>query len=94
MNFGIMQPDLFGGETAVIVPGNSPYKIFRISANYRKRNLEEQVCGRFCLTCCHIMRIEYHDKAYHKCELMGDSRGPASDINRYCVCNKWEESKV
>jgi hypothetical protein len=49
--------------------------------------------GRTCGECAHHW-VRRYDKAYHKCELVGDTAGPATDIRvRWPACARWEEAK-
>lgn len=49
--------------------------------------------GETCRTCIHAAKIQYHDNAYHKCDLMKNlwTHGPGSDIKlKWEACDKWE----
>ncbi len=81
------------GETVEVIPkinrSQSSYQRFKILNHYGK------VIGGFkrCKTCDHHRVFEYHDKYYHKCELLGISNSEATDIRVSYVCDKWKEVK-
>ena len=66
----------------------SQYQLFKQRHNYVKSTFKAISCK----TCDHHHRYEYHNKYYHKCELLGISNSEATDIRESCVCNKWEKS--
>jgi len=63
----------------------SKYQIFKQKNNYRKSD-----SGLKCKNCNHHHRYEYHNKYYHKCDLLGVSNSEATDIRISFVCDKWE----
>lgn len=84
-----LHPDLFGGETPIVVPSKSPIQDMKKRMKYRKAEPGEPRCK----TCAHCMKISYHGKNYYKCELIGDSRGTATDIRLSDTCKHHEEEK-
>ena len=62
----------------------SSYQRFKRMNHYRKSDSPQ------CKTCIHHVVFKYHDKYYHKCELLGISNSEATDIRVGYVCNKWE----
>lgn len=91
MAIEIKQPDLFGGESRLVMPSRSPYANFRLVRRYIRATGKAN-----CSNCVHSCQLDYHDKTYRKCELMGDSRSPNTDVSRRMVCNayKFKESAV
>lgn len=76
--------DLFGQDT---IPVEKPktetkYQRFKRIFNYRKSINYDR-----CMECAHCIRKEYSGKYYHKCNMMGDTNGAASDIRRHNVCD-------
>ena len=43
-----------------------------------------------CKNCINCFGIEGNTKNYYKCKLIGDSRGPATDIRLRDTCNKFK----
>ena len=64
----------------------SKYQLWKQRNNYVKKN----VTAISCKTCDHHRIFNYHNKIYHKCELLGISNSEATDIRVGHVCNKWE----
>ena len=82
-----LAPDLFGGETSIVESGqHSPYKRFRMYQNYRNRTEPHKTCE----TCVHSFMQDGGSHRYRKCELIGTSHGPGTDVSKNKVCNKWE----
>ncbi len=83
-------PDLFTGESKVIDKAKeakaSAYMIWKKRFNYRKSDSNVERCKN----CIHHADGMYHGKTYHKCELLGISHSPATDIRISSVCNNWE----
>lgn len=47
-----------------------------------------------CKDCRYCIRVNYNDKHYYKCEIMGTSSSIATDIKlKNYGCSKWEEIK-
>ena len=64
----------------------SKYQKTKRNNRYRKSD------GTYkCNNCYHHYLYEYHDKIYHKCELIGVSNSEATDIRSGHVCDKWKE---
>ena len=63
----------------------SPYQLIKAQNKYRLAENKEQSCRR----CIHRVPIEFHNKNYHKCEMIGDSRSEATDIRLKNTCNKF-----
>ena len=80
--------DLFGEE--VEAPRRksrlSKYQLFKMANNYRESDDDRRKCG----FCVFHRSCRYHDKIYHKCELIGDSNSSATDIRVGHVCDKFE----
>lgn len=76
------------GEMQEVDPVSEPkskYQRFKSMYHYR-----EGVKGyERCLICNHCLKMEYHNKNYYKCELMGVSHSEASDIRLKMVCDKF-----
>ena len=68
---------------------NSRYQLFKQRHNYMKATYKAISCK----TCDHHFRLEYHNKYYHKCELLGISNSEATDIRVSSVCNRWEKDE-
>lgn len=54
---------------------------------YIAKSTNEQKCKN----CNHLMRKEYHNKVYYKCENLGDSQGPATDIRLSGFCRLYKD---
>ena len=65
----------------------SPYQRIKNKNRYRGRNIPSQSCK----TCKFHIVSDYHNKRYHKCELIGFSPSTATDIKVSNVCDKWEQ---
>lgn len=65
--------------------GNSPYLQRKRTMNYRK---SDDPLIR-CKNCLYCFRIDYHDKTYYKCRLIGESSSEATDIRISGVCNRF-----
>ena len=80
--------DLFGNDIPDVEPsGTSQYIRFKQNNAYRE-SVNNAEC---CKTCAWLIKSEYHDKNYYKCELMGVSSSEATDIRLKNVCNKWKK---
>ena len=80
---------LFGDE---VIDTNLPsklskYQVFKIQHHYRYASEKFVCCGK----CENHIRGEYHDKIYHKCDLLGCSHGPATDIRVSKVCDLFKK---
>jgi len=78
--------DLFGNDTepAVQLAGHeSKYQKFKRKNHYTRTHDEEKRCKE----CFHRCSYEYHDRYYHKCNLMGISSCEATDIRLSYVCD-------
>ena len=79
--------NLFGETVDVISKPRgyqSSYQRFRSLNQYRKSDSNQQ-----CKNCKYHHACGYHNKIYHKCELLGISNSEATDIRVSFVCNKW-----
>ena len=67
----------------------------RIKRNigYRPRLQQGKVDERTCWTCKSHLALEYHGKKYHKCVVIGMSHSDASDVQKRCFCDVWQEKK-
>lgn len=96
-------PLTFGDPEAIAI-----VKIVGRGADYRhRRALREQAglhptgfrlagdtapAGAKCGTCEHHLAIRRNVRRYHKCELLPDTHGPATDIRvSWPACEYWEE---
>jgi hypothetical protein len=82
----ITQPDLFGGDTLVVEPKRSPYANWRTDALYRRAE-DRKNCGN----CNHSYMTRNGARRYRKCQLLGVSHSPATDVSNRFVCNHWME---
>lgn len=66
-------------------------KIQQIKHNlgYHKAGIYES--HRYCKYCDNFIRMEYHNKMYFKCRLIGDSNSEATDIRTKDTCNKFTQ---
>lgn len=79
--------DLFGNPITEDKPApTGPYQILKAKMNYRE-GTKTQCCAK----CRKHRAFDYHDKTYHKCELIGFSHSEATDIRLKNVCDRWEE---
>lgn len=81
--------NLFGEMQQELKPANkfvSEYQKWKARNNYR-----DAVDKKSCKSCEHRLRVHYHDKIYHKCNLMGVSSSEATDIRLKKVCDLFEE---
>ena len=46
--------------------------------------------GRMCKNCAYLINDGYHNKRYYKCQLLGYSRGEATDIRLSYVCDRFK----
>lgn len=80
--------DLWGNEITPKKPKpKGRCNAFKIKNNYRKGGTST------CKDCLHIQRFEYHNKYYHKCELLGFSHSTATDIRLSFVCDQFDNAK-
>lgn len=78
--------DLFGNMTEMESKNiSSPYLRFKNHNRYRLSENTESNCKN----CNHCRRMEYHNKNYYKCILMGISHSTATDIKLKNVCDKF-----
>lgn len=78
--------DLFGGET------EKGRQTLLNKAGYRKATLEEKNAGTVCGVCAYSIRKKW-DKTYYKCELIGDSNAPTTDIRLSGTCPKFKKEE-
>jgi hypothetical protein len=83
----VLAPDLFGGETGMVVSAGrqSSYQAFKARNCYRPAT-----GGCNCGTCKIGYQNELHDKRHRKCTLLGESHSPATDVSRRMVCNLYQ----
>ena len=67
----------------------SQYQLIKRFNNYRLSNDNDVRCKN----CVSHVAIEYHDKTYHKCLLIGVSNSEATDIRISHVCDKWRPNE-
>lgn len=82
----VEQFDLFGGccETKEVVRKSNKYRTMQ--------EIHGVLEGKTCKTCCHCLKLNYHDHVYHKCELWKLSHGEATDIRlKDKACKKYGE---
>jgi len=77
--------DLFGNE---IIEDQHKLPRCKIGINYRLS--ENRQC---CKNCSFLLRKNYHNKIYYKCEIIGDTNGHATDVKLKCVCDNYERFK-
>lgn len=83
--------DLFGDMTETEPNrSDSSYQRFKIQNHYR--DAEDKKVS--CKTCNHSRRMNYHNKNYYKCLLIGISHSEATDIKLKMVCNKFTKTKT
>jgi hypothetical protein len=83
----IIMTDFWGNEIKEQEPIRSKYQAWKKEHNFKKASNADISCR----TCNHCCRSEYHNKNYYKCELLGISHGPATDIRLSNLCDLWEE---
>lgn len=66
----------------------SEYQLFKIVNNYRKSKSKER-----CKVCKHCGYVQYAN-SYYKCDLLGLSSSPATDIRVNNVCDKFEIDRI
>ena len=86
----VMVPDIFGGDTPMPKPGNSPYKNFRMYNNYRRAYEDCNGQMKNCGNCRYSIQHMPGATRYRKCDLMGVSHSSATDVSNRKVCNKHE----
>jgi hypothetical protein len=78
--------DLFGNKYTendlIQSKSRSFYQRFRGLNKYRKSDSDNR-----CKNCVHLVRKNYHNKNYYKCEHQGFSSCSASDIRLNHICN-------
>lgn len=77
--------DLFGNTVSEEVRKAKP-AITRILGPLHYRPSEGK--ERRCATCAHHM-LHLYARTYHKCDLVGSSNGPGTDIRAKWVCDAW-----
>ena len=80
------------GDMQEMEPPNEPkskYQRFKSMNHYQVSDNVES-----CKSCAHCLKMEYHNKNYYKCELMGVSHSEASDIRLKMVCDKWSKAEL
>lgn len=89
--------DLFGQDITVeqyLDNGNnahdSEYMKFKKRNGYTKSWYMDKRCGK----CAHCFSKGQHGKNYYKCDLMGCSASPATDIRVGHVCNLFKKGEV
>ena len=87
----IMQTDLFGGESELVLPpsakGRKPFEKMQSTHGITE--------GKTCKTCEHCLTCDYHGRRYFKCELWHMSNSAATDIRlKDVACGKYEEEKA
>lgn len=84
------QPDLFGGETEVIegaTKGWLEVKRLRCYGLARHKNVS-------CKTCKYLIKKDFHNKRYYKCELMSEANTATSDVRLKNVCSRWQPDSM
>ena len=82
-----MMKSLFNDEIPDVPPKESKgkYAVWKKVNWYRKSDGDKR-----CANCKYFYRT-YHDKAYFKCELLGQSNSEATDIRASYVCNQFRK---
>ena len=76
-------------ERKTRIPYKSKYQKFKEANHYMTGSKK-----RCCKLCDHCLSTGMRNtKSYYKCELIGDSRGPATDIRLRDVCDKFNPSE-
>jgi hypothetical protein len=79
--------DMFGNEITEKPPEvHGYYKKWESDHHYRPATEHLRSCAR----CKYCKVIEYHDKRYRKCSLLGISASEASDIRASGLCDLFE----
>ena len=78
--------NLFGDmqEIDPVSEPKSKYQRFKSMYHYR-----ESIGAERCKNCINCIVINYHNKNYYKCEIMGISNSEASDIRIKMICDRW-----
>jgi len=79
---------LFGDEIPEVDPSRTLIRKRLGPYNYRPRFDVARCCG----TCSHHF-MRKANKTYHKCELLGDSAAPSTDIRVRWVCDAWHQDR-
>lgn len=83
------QINIFGGEDELKdYSGESSYQKFKRYEHYRVSESPFKTCKN----CVNRKSFEYHNKNYHKCNLIGHSSSTATDIRLRNVCDRWIET--
>lgn len=81
------QRDLFGNEYDLSdVLKKGPVQNLKNHLKYRKSESKEKRC-KTCLFCY----SKQYSKKYYKCEKIGNSNGPATDIALSYICDLWKK---
>ena len=78
---------LFGDPIDEIPPRKKTgfAEIFKSKNHYRKSDKSEK-----CANCKYLHKAHHHGKRYNKCDILGDTRGEATDIRISYVCDLYE----
>jgi hypothetical protein len=48
--------------------------------------------GETCGSCDHLLKEDYHNRIYYKCDRRGSTRGPGTDVRlKWRACMFWSE---
>ena len=80
------QTGLFNSDKYEYRP-ESAVQISRRSKAEQVRSRGSGTDGKTCRDCDNLIKKEYHDKIYYKCELIGNSNGTGTDIRlKWAAC--------
>jgi hypothetical protein len=82
--------DLFGveiDENSGDMKFKGKYQRMRYTNRYRKAQVKDG--DKTCKNCKHHYATEYHDKIFHKCEIIGYSHSECTDIRLSFTCEKF-----
>jgi hypothetical protein len=89
----LKQLNLFGGEDEPkeSIAHESEYQRWKRVNGYRRRTKGFNEYDMHCGKCSHGYQKSFGESKVRKCELMGDSGGPSSDVSSWCVCKRFEK---
>jgi hypothetical protein len=82
--------DLFGNETSGEYTGRHQHTLIKrkLGPLHYRPSTDKSVR---CATCTHRFLKAGHAKRYYKCDLVGCTASPASDIRMGHVCDAWSK---
>ena len=70
----------------------NPYQRLKQQMHYRKANVLKG--EMYCKYCKHCLKMDYHNKIYYKCELIGVSNSEATDIRVKNTCDMFNKKEL